>query len=136
MDNSNTCLFLSFLDRVSTVSQADYTPSQQDVLRCRVLTQGIFETWFQVEKVNFQWVTWLQSWSYVHIKALQITLWGVVFWGITYRLYIIRKGFDVGWNKHCLSIHTLEYNPYKLMNCLHLCVMYIIRMKMINAIGL
>lgn len=28
----------------------------QDILRCRVLTSGIFETRFQVDKVNFQWV--------------------------------------------------------------------------------
>ena len=28
----------------------------QDLLRCRVLTSGIFETRFQVDKVNFQWV--------------------------------------------------------------------------------
>lgn len=26
----------------------------QDLLRCRVLTSGIFETRFQVDKVNFQ----------------------------------------------------------------------------------
>ncbi|KAJ6220954.1 hypothetical protein RDWZM_006766 [Blomia tropicalis] len=32
---------------------ADYTPSEQDILRCRVLTSGIFETKFQVDKVNF-----------------------------------------------------------------------------------
>ena len=30
-----------------------YKPTEQDVLRCRVLTQGIFETKFSVEKVNF-----------------------------------------------------------------------------------
>lgn len=29
----------------------------QDLLRCRVLTSGIFETRFQIDKVNFQWVT-------------------------------------------------------------------------------
>lgn len=28
----------------------------QDLLRCRVLTSGIFETRFQIDKVNFQWV--------------------------------------------------------------------------------
>lgn len=42
-----------FLDRVSLIKRPDYTPSEQDILRCRVLTSGIFETKFQVEKVNF-----------------------------------------------------------------------------------
>ncbi|CAH1967800.1 unnamed protein product [Acanthoscelides obtectus] len=42
-----------FLDRVSIVRQLNYSPSQQDMLRCRVLTSGIFETLFQVDKVNF-----------------------------------------------------------------------------------
>ncbi|KAF2365429.1 Guanine nucleotide binding protein (G-protein) alpha subunit [Trinorchestia longiramus] len=42
-----------FLDRVHVVRQPDYTPNEQDVLRCRILTLGIFETRFQVDKVNF-----------------------------------------------------------------------------------
>ncbi|KAF6197603.1 hypothetical protein GE061_008568, partial [Apolygus lucorum] len=42
-----------FLDRVSVIKQPNYTPNEQDILRCRVLTSGIFETRFQVEKVNF-----------------------------------------------------------------------------------
>lgn len=46
--------YLSFLDRVSTIKNPNYTPNEQDILRCRVLTSGIFETRFQVDKVNFQ----------------------------------------------------------------------------------
>ncbi|KAL8574602.1 hypothetical protein ACOMHN_061602 [Nucella lapillus] len=42
-----------FLDRVHLVKQPDYSPTEQDILRCRVLTSGIFETKFTVDKVNF-----------------------------------------------------------------------------------
>ncbi|CAM1322919.1 GNAL (predicted) [Pycnogonum litorale] len=42
-----------FLDRVQLIRMPDCTPSEQDILRCRVLTSGIFETRFQVDKVNF-----------------------------------------------------------------------------------
>ncbi|KAK7802774.1 hypothetical protein U0070_005812, partial [Myodes glareolus] len=39
-----------FLERIDSVSLVDYTPTDQDLLRCRVLTSGIFETRFQVDK--------------------------------------------------------------------------------------
>ncbi|VDP77189.1 unnamed protein product [Schistosoma curassoni] len=35
------------------VGAPNYIPSEQDILRCRVLTSGIFETKFSVDKVNF-----------------------------------------------------------------------------------
>ncbi|XP_006808171.2 guanine nucleotide-binding protein G(olf) subunit alpha-like isoform X1 [Neolamprologus brichardi] len=42
-----------FLNRLDSVRRPDYSPTDQDLLRCRVLTSGIFETRFQVDKVNF-----------------------------------------------------------------------------------
>ncbi|GFR65075.1 guanine nucleotide-binding protein G(s) subunit alpha [Elysia marginata] len=42
-----------FLDRVHLIKKEEYKPSEQDILRCRVLTSGIFETKFTVDKVNF-----------------------------------------------------------------------------------
>ncbi|GMT26792.1 hypothetical protein PFISCL1PPCAC_18089, partial [Pristionchus fissidentatus] len=42
-----------FLDKVEDVRKADYNPTEQDILRCRVMTTGIFETKFEVDKVRF-----------------------------------------------------------------------------------
>ncbi|KAL5467655.1 hypothetical protein EMCRGX_G031916 [Ephydatia muelleri] len=39
--------------KLAEISRPDYKPDDQDILRCRVLTNGIFETKFVVEKVNF-----------------------------------------------------------------------------------
>ena len=42
-----------FLDRTDDVKKDDFSPTHQDILRCRVLTSGIFETKFRVDKVKF-----------------------------------------------------------------------------------
>merc|ERR1712176_1075083 len=42
-----------FLDKVDIIADPNYTPENQDILRCRVWTYGIFETRFVVEKVKF-----------------------------------------------------------------------------------
>jgi len=42
-----------FLEKVATVRQENFSPSEQDILRARVLTSGIFETKFRVDKVKF-----------------------------------------------------------------------------------
>ncbi|XP_067936449.1 guanine nucleotide-binding protein G(s) subunit alpha isoforms short-like [Watersipora subatra] len=42
-----------FLDRLSEIKLDQYIPNEQDILRCRVLTSGIFETKFNVDRVNF-----------------------------------------------------------------------------------
>jgi len=42
-----------FLDRVPIIMQPNFIPDEQDILRCRILTSGIFETTFTVERVCF-----------------------------------------------------------------------------------
>ncbi|VDN11036.1 unnamed protein product [Dibothriocephalus latus] len=42
-----------FLERTAELGKPDYIPTEQDILRCRVLTSGIFETKFTVDKVQF-----------------------------------------------------------------------------------
>ncbi|RNA26252.1 guanine nucleotide-binding G(s) subunit alpha [Brachionus plicatilis] len=43
-----------FLDRIAAIRTKNYLPTNQDILRCRVLTTGICETQFQLKNVNFQ----------------------------------------------------------------------------------
>ena len=43
-----------FLDKVDVIKDEDnFQPTEQDILRARVLTSGIFETKFRVDKVKF-----------------------------------------------------------------------------------
>ena len=43
-----------FLDKVDVIKDEEkFQPTEQDILRARVLTSGIFETKFRVDKVKF-----------------------------------------------------------------------------------
>ena len=49
----NYCSYLNALDRIS---QSDYIPTEQDVLRTRVKTTGIVETHFTFKELHFKFV--------------------------------------------------------------------------------
>ena len=44
----------SYLNDLERIAQADYIPSQQDVLRTRVKTTGIVETHFTFKDLHFK----------------------------------------------------------------------------------
>ena len=50
----DTCSYLNALDRIS---QTDYVPTEQDVLRTRVKTTGIVETHFTFKDLHFKFVS-------------------------------------------------------------------------------
>lgn len=43
-----------FFSHISRISQQDYVPTEQDVLRCRVKTTGIVETEFDLSNLKFR----------------------------------------------------------------------------------
>lgn len=49
----NLMFFFSFLNKVAEVRKDDYRPTDEDILRCRVQTRGVFETKFIVNNVRF-----------------------------------------------------------------------------------
>jgi len=49
----DNCSYLNALDRIS---QPDYIPTEQDVLRTRVKTTGIVETHFTFKELHFKFV--------------------------------------------------------------------------------
>lgn len=51
--NDSAAYYLNSLDRIS---QPNYIPTQQDVLRTRVKTTGIVETHFSFKGLHFKWV--------------------------------------------------------------------------------
>ncbi|XP_065827324.1 guanine nucleotide-binding protein G(s) subunit alpha-like [Oscarella lobularis] len=42
-----------FLGRIGAIRRPDYLPTNEDLLRCRIITQGIYETKFEVNRVTF-----------------------------------------------------------------------------------
>lgn len=53
----------SFFDRIGTIKDIDYIPSEQDILRCRVMTTSITETNITAP---------YESRSNVHFKVLDV----------------------------------------------------------------
>lgn len=51
--NDSAAYYLNALDRIS---QPNYVPSQQDVLRTRVKTTGIVETQFTFKNLHFKYI--------------------------------------------------------------------------------
>lgn len=49
-------VLFSFLDDVDRISEADYLPTEQDVLRVRVPTTGVHEYLFILQNINFTMV--------------------------------------------------------------------------------
>lgn len=52
-----TSLFaFSYLDELGRIEQADYLPSEQDILRARVPTTGILEYPFDLDGIVFRFL--------------------------------------------------------------------------------
>ena len=47
--------FFSYLNSLDRISQLNYIPTQQDVLRTRVKTTGIVETHFSFKGLHFKY---------------------------------------------------------------------------------
>lgn len=44
-----------FIERIEEIRKDNYLPTEQDILRCRVLTKGIHTIKFQIKDVTFQY---------------------------------------------------------------------------------
>ncbi|KAL6037072.1 hypothetical protein STEG23_030187 [Scotinomys teguina] len=62
----------------SVVQQPDDMPSDQDLLLCRILTSGIFETQFQVDKVNFHLLEVGSQQHHEHCGGVTVVIFVVV----------------------------------------------------------
>jgi hypothetical protein len=60
----NVKSFSSYLNQLDRITDPDYLPNEQDVLRSRVKTTGIIETKFSVKDLNFRWVCGFLEQSY------------------------------------------------------------------------
>ena len=48
--------FFSYLDQTERISEPDYLPSLQDILRVRVPTTGILEYPFDLDSIIFRYI--------------------------------------------------------------------------------
>lgn len=51
---TDATFFFSYLNQLDRITDPNYLPSEQDVLRSRVKTTGIIETKFSVKDLNFR----------------------------------------------------------------------------------
>ena len=57
-----------FLDKVDEIKKPEYNPSEQDILRCRVLTSGIFETKFRHDLISSKCCFGCKSYRWVMVS--------------------------------------------------------------------
>ena len=57
-----------FLDKVDEIKKPEYNPSEQDILRCRVLTSGIFETKFRHDLISSKCFFGCKSYRWVMVS--------------------------------------------------------------------
>lgn len=68
--NDSAAYYLNALDRIT---QHNYIPTQQDVLRTRVKTTGIVETHFSFKGLHFKYATYLiYQWYLIHLNQIMM----------------------------------------------------------------
>jgi hypothetical protein len=68
--HSNIIFLFSFLDNLPRLSEVDYIPTEQDLLRTRIKTTGITEVLFELKGLTFRLVHLL---DFCYEKSIDIT---------------------------------------------------------------
>lgn len=68
----------SFFDILDQIAQPTYIPSEEDVIRVRIQTTGIFESRFEIGPMIFQYVRGRMQWLFGPLCALLMRINGYV----------------------------------------------------------